>query len=158
MTHNASDIANLTLFMAIGIIAGSALVPRLIPLEHLRRARFPAYFMGIFIIALSFTEAVWPARFVLFLMGMAGGMFIVPINAALQDIGQHSIGSGGAVAMQNFFQNAAMLMSVGGYTLAAAEHVTPITALIGLGLSLLAATFLVVWHLPEVAQRPSNLE
>ncbi|OQW71865.1 MAG: lysophospholipid transporter LplT [Proteobacteria bacterium ST_bin11] len=158
MTHNASDIANLTLFMAIGIIAGSALVPRLIPLEHLRRARFPAYFMGIFIIVLSFTEAVWPARFVLFLMGMAGGMFIVPINAALQDIGQHSIGSGGAVAMQNFFQNAAMLMSVGGYTLAAAEHVTPITALIGLGLLLLAATFLVVWHLPEVAQRPSNLE
>ncbi|WP_020481952.1 lysophospholipid transporter LplT [Methylomonas sp. MK1] len=158
MTHNASDIANLTLFLAIGIIAGSVLVPHLIPLEHLRRARIPAYFMSIFIIALSFTEAVWPARFVLFLMGMAGGMFIVPINAALQDLGQQSIGSGGAVAMQNFFQNVAMLLSVGGYTLAAAEHVTPIAALIGLGLLLLAATFLVVWHLPEVEQAPSNLE
>lgn len=158
MTHNASDIANLTLFLAIGIIAGSVLVPRLIPLEHLRRARIPAYLMSIFIIALSFTEAVWPARFVLFLMGMAGGMFIVPINAALQDLGQQSIGSGGAVAMQNFFQNVAMLLSVGGYTLAAAEQVTPITALIGLGLLLLAATFLVVWHLPEVEQAPSSLE
>ncbi|WP_446811208.1 lysophospholipid transporter LplT [Methylomonas sp. 2BW1-5-20] len=157
MTHNASDIANLTLFLAIGIIAGSVLVPRLIPLEHLRRARIPAYLMGLCIIALSFTEAVWPARFVLFLMGMAGGMFIVPINAALQEIGQHSIGSGGAVAMQNFFQNVAMLLSVGGYTLATAEQVTPIAALIGLGLLLLAATFLVVWHLPEV-ERPSNLE
>lgn len=157
MTHNASDIANLTLFLAIGIIAGSVLVPRLIPLEHLRRARLPAYLMGMCIIALSFTEAVWPARFVLFLMGMAGGMFIVPINAALQEIGQHSIGSGGAVAMQNFFQNVAMLLSVGGYTLATAEQVTPIAALIGLGLLLLAATFLVVWHLPEV-ERPSNLE
>ncbi|NOV29120.1 lysophospholipid transporter LplT [Methylomonas sp. ZR1] len=158
MTHNASDIANLTLFLAIGIIAGSVLVPRLIPLEHLRRARIPAYLMSIFIIALSFTEAVWPARFVLFLMGMAGGMFIVPINAALQEIGQQSIGSGGAVAMQNFFQNVAMLLSVGGYTLAAAEQVTPITALIGLGLLLLAATFLVVWHLPEVEHAPSSLE
>ncbi|WP_415878428.1 lysophospholipid transporter LplT [Methylomonas sp. TEB] len=158
MTHNASDIANLTLFLAIGIIAGSVLVPRLIPLEHLRRARIPAYLMSIFIITLSFTEAVWPARFVLFLMGMAGGMFIVPINAALQDLGQQSIGSGGAVAMQNFFQNVAMLLAVGGYTLAAAEQVTPITALIGLGFLLLAATFLVVWHLPEVEHVPSSLE
>ena len=41
----------------------------------------------------------------------AGGMFIVPVNAALQELGQQSIGSGGAVAMQNFFQNAAMLLS-----------------------------------------------
>lgn len=157
MTHNASDIANLTLFLALGIVAGSVLVPRMIPLEHLRRARIPAYLMSLFIIALSFTETIWPARFVLFLMGMAGGMFIVPINAALQEIGQHSIGSGGAVAMQNFFQNVAMLLAVGAYTLAAAQLVTPIASLIGLGLLLMAATFLVVWHLPEVEQ-PSSLE
>lgn len=157
MSHNASDIANLTLFLAIGIIAGSALVPKLIPLEHLRRARIPAYLMSVMIIGLSFTETLWPARSVLFLMGMAGGMFIVPVNAALQELGQQSIGSGGAVAMQNFFQNLAMLVSVGSYTLAAANQVTPVSALIGLGLLLLAASFLVVWHLPEV-ESPSNLE
>ncbi|MGZ5045434.1 MAG: MFS transporter, partial [Methylobacter sp.] len=36
LSKNASEIAELTLFIAIGIIAGSALVPGLIPLEHLR--------------------------------------------------------------------------------------------------------------------------
>lgn len=149
MTHNASDIANLTLFLALGIITGSALVPRLIPLEHLRRVRIPAYLMGLLIMGLSFTDAVWPARLVLLLMGTAGGMFIVPINAALQELGQQSIGSGGAVAMQNFFQNAAMLLAVGAYTLAASLQVGPIVALLTLGGLLVAATFFVVLHLPE---------
>lgn len=155
MLHNASDIANLTLFLALGIIAGSALAPQLIPLEHLRRARIPAYAMSALIVALSFTDAIWPARGVLFLMGTAGGLFIVPINAALQEIGQQSIGSGGAVAMQNFFQNAAMLLAVGCYTLAAAQQVTPVAALVGLGLILLVATILVVWHLPDSVQSSS---
>lgn len=151
MSHNASDIANLTLFLAIGIIAGSALVPRLIPLEHLRRARIPAYLMALLIMGLSFTDAVWPARLVLFFMGTAGGMFIVPINAALQELGQQSIGSGGAVAMQNFFQNLAMLLSVGSYTFAASLQVGPVAALLVLGGLLLIATFWVVLRLPESA-------
>ncbi len=150
MSHNASDIANLTLFLALGIIAGASLVPHLIPLEHLRRARIPAYLMALMIIGLSFTDAIWPARIVLFLMGTAGGMFIVPINAALQEIGQQSIGSGGAVAMQNFFQNVAMLLSVGAYTLATSQQVSPITALLALGGILLLATFLVVLKLPDI--------
>lgn len=158
MTHNASDIANLTLFLALGIIAGSAVVPRLIPLEHLRRARIPAYLMALLIMGLSLTNAVWPARLVLFLMGTAGGMFIVPINAALQELGQQSIGSGGAVAMQNFFQNAAMLLSVGAYTLAAAQQIGPVAALLALGGLLLLATFLVVLHLPEATPPTSSPE
>ena len=73
----------------------------------------------------------------------------VPINASLQELGQQSIGSGGAVALQNFFQNAAMLLAVGTYTLAASQQVGPIAALLVLGGLLVLATFFVVLHLPE---------
>ena len=149
MTKNASEIAELTLFLAIGIIAGSALVPRLIPLDLLRRARLPAYLMGLFIIALGFTDAVWPARCVLFVIGMCGGMFIVPINAALQELGHQSIGSGGAVALQGFFQNITMLVAVGSYTYAASQQVDPVSAMLILGLLVILATFLVSLHLPD---------
>ncbi len=149
MTENASDIAELTLFLAIGIIVGSALVPHLIPLDFLSRARFPAYFMAVFIIALGFTGSIWPARIALFAIGTAGGMFIVPINAALQELGQESIGSGGAVALQGFFQNVAMLVSVGSYTFAASQNLDPIMALISLGLIVFCITFLVSLRLPE---------
>jgi LPLT family lysophospholipid transporter-like MFS transporter len=116
MSQNASEVAEITLFLAVGIIVGSALVPRLIPLDFLSRARIPAYFMGMFIVLMSFSGSIWMARVALFLIGTAGGMFIVPINAALQELGKDSIGSGGAVAMQGFFQNVAMLIAVGGYT------------------------------------------
>ncbi len=149
ITENASDIAELTLFLAIGIIVGSALVPHLIPLKFLGRARIPAYFMAVFIIVLGFTETVWSARAALFAIGMAGGMFIVPINAALQALGQESIGSGGAVALQGFFQNVAMLIAVGSYTFAASQQLNPIAALISLGSLVFLATFLVSLRLPE---------
>ncbi len=149
MTQNASDIAELTLFLAIGIIVGSALVPHLIPLDFLSRARIPAYCMALFILALGFTETIWSARIALFAIGMAGGMFIVPINAALQELGQQSIGSGSAVALQGFFQNVAMLVAVGSYTFAASQQVSPVSALFGLGILVFIATLLVSLHLPE---------
>lgn len=158
LSKNASEIAELTLFLAIGIIAGSALVPRLIPLEHLRRARIPAYLMAVFIIALSFADSIWPARFTLFFIGMMGGMFIVPINAAFQELGQHSIGSGSAVALQSFFQNIAMLLAVGGYTFAAAHHITPIVAMLILGLSVFCLTFLVSLHLPDAEEIATDIK
>jgi LPLT family lysophospholipid transporter-like MFS transporter len=160
MTHNADDIAELTLFLALGIIAGAALVPRLIPLDQIHRTCFPAFCMGLLIIALSFTDTVWSARSVLFFMGAAGGMMIVPINAALQEIGKQSIGSGGAVATQNFFQNFAMLLSVGLYTLAASQQVVPVTALITLGALVMTATTLLILHFPVTSAdsdtMPSN--
>lgn len=145
---NATDIAQLTLFLAVGIIAGSALVPRIIPLEHLRRARIPAYLMAVCIIILSLLDQLWPARLTLLFIGMMGGMFIVPINAALQELGRLSIGSGSAVALQGFFQNLAMLAAVGGYTYAASQQVDPVTAMLALGSLVFIATFAVALKLP----------
>lgn len=159
LSKNASEIAELTLFLAVGIIAGSALVPRMIPLEHLRRARIPAYLMAVFIVGLSLTDSVWPARLTLFFIGMMGGMFIVPVNAALQELGQQSIGSGSAVALQGFFQNLAMLAAVGSYTYAAAQHADPVLAMSVLGGLVFTATFLVTLHLPDnQAKKPLDLE
>jgi MFS transporter, LPLT family, lysophospholipid transporter len=149
LSKNASEIAELTLFLAIGIIAGSAVVPGLIPLEHLRRARIAAYMMAIFIVGLSTTVSLWPARLMLLFVGMMGGIFIVPVNAVLQEQGQQSIGSGSAVALQNFFQNLAMLLAVGSYTYAASLKVDPVMSLLTLGGLVFGATFLVSLCLPR---------
>jgi len=40
---------------------------------------------------------------ILLLIGVMGGVFIVPINAELQSLGVDSIGTGHAVAIQGFF-------------------------------------------------------
>jgi LPLT family lysophospholipid transporter-like MFS transporter len=150
--HSATEIAQLTLFLAVGIIIGSAIVPRLIPLEHLQRARFAAYGMALLIITLSFTDTIWAARGVLLLIGMMGGMFIVPINAALQELGKQTIGSGRAIALQGFFQNIAMLFAVGSYSFAAAQQISPIFAMLCLGGLLLISSFIVTFYLPRQQQ------
>ncbi len=148
LSKNASQIADLTLYLTVGIIAGSIIVPRLIPMEHLRRVRIPAYFMAALISGLSLTTNILSAQIVLFFVGMMGGLFIVPINAVLQEQGQQSIGSGSAVALQNFFQNLAMLLAVGGYTLASAQHVDPTAAMFALGIILFGIAFLLSLRLP----------
>ncbi|MEJ2688066.1 MAG: lysophospholipid transporter LplT [Gammaproteobacteria bacterium] len=150
MLDTAFDVSKLTLYLAIGIVVGAASASKLIPIEQLRRARGAAYIMGGFILILSTVEHLWPARGALFAIGMAGGIFVVPVNAALQEIGHKTVGSGGAVAIQQFFENAAMLVSVGIYTVAAAEHISPVANLAGLGLLVMAMTFAVAWHLPKV--------
>jgi len=150
LSKNASDIAQLTLFLAIGIIVGSALVPRLISLDNIRRARFPAAVMGLFIMLLSTSSTLWEARGLLFCIGCAGGLFIVPINAALQEIGHQSIGSGVAVALQNFFQNIAMLIGVGCYTYASAINISPNHSLLFLGGFIVICTVLISLKLPAI--------
>lgn len=148
-SKNATEIAELTLFLAVGIIVGAAIVPRIIPLDHLRRARIPAYLMGVFIVLLSITDAIWPARLMLMFIGVMGGMFIIPVNSALQEHGQDSIGSGSAVALQGFFQNLTELTVVGLYTFAASQGVSPVTSMMILGWFVIVATFFVSIHLPD---------
>ena len=111
--RGTADIAALTLFSAIGVALGAFIAPRLIPLDKLRRARIAAYGMGVCIILLAITDTLWPARLALLAAGIAGGIFVVPVNATLQEIGHRTLGAGGAVAVQQFFENLGMLAATG---------------------------------------------
>lgn len=150
-TTTTSEIANLTVFIAIGIAIGAVLVPWLIPIERLRRARLAAYAMGVFIILLAVSSDPLLTKFMLFTIGLCGGIFVVPINAALQEIGHRSIGAGGAVAIQNFFENVAMLFGTGLYSVVLAGGIDPVAAVIVLGLLVIITTTIIAWHLPRVA-------
>ena len=150
--QDTTDIAALTLFLAIGIVFGAALAPRLIPLRQLRRARWAAYLLAIFVLLLAGADNLWLARGILLCIGMAGGTFVVPINAALQDVGHRSVGGGGAVAIQRFAENVSMLLAVGLYTFAASRGVEPVLSLLGTGVLVVLATFWVSLKLPETPQ------
>ncbi len=150
-SRSAGDISLLALYLALGVVAGSVLVPRLIPLHQLQRARIAAWVMGASILAFALVDNHWQAALVLFLIGFSGGVFIVPINAALQHIGHAQVGSGRAVAVQNFFQNVAMLLTVGLYTLSTAGGVGPVAAVLGLGAGTLLATLWVSQHLAHAS-------
>jgi LPLT family lysophospholipid transporter-like MFS transporter len=148
-TRTATDIAELTLYLAVGIVIGSGLVPRLIPLEQVRRTRFAAYALGVLFLLLVGVDQTWEARAVLLGIGVAGGMLVVPLNAAIQQIGHRTVGSGGAVAVQNFFQNGAILAAMGIYTGAAAQGVGSVATILVLGALAGLLTLLVSLRLPR---------
>ncbi|GAB6044201.1 lysophospholipid transporter LplT [Endothiovibrio diazotrophicus] len=156
LTANTADVANLTVYIAAGIALGSLVVPRLIPIERLRRARMAGYLMGALILLLGATNDTAVANGLLFAIGLAGGLFVVPINAALQEIGHRSVGAGNAVAAQNFFENLAMLTATGLYTLALAEGLDPVLGLTLLGTLVVVATALVSWRLPPEEQATAS--
>jgi len=153
---DTTKIAELTLYSALGIAVGAVIVPRLIPLAYLRRARMAAYCMGVMIILLSQCSDVLSTKLTLLVIGLSSGMFVVPINAALQDIGHRSVGSGAAVALQNFFENLAMMLATAGYSFAAAAGADPIWTIMILGFVVVIATVLISWHLPKDPQPQST--
>ena len=149
MLTSTASIAELTIYCAIGVAIGSVAAPRFIPLGHLRRARLAAYAMGVSIVLLAFADGIWAARVALLAAGFSGGMFVVPMNAALQEIGHRTLGAGGAVAVQHFFENVGMLTAMGIYAFAAGQGAGPTAAMLSLGVIVLIATGIVSRHLPE---------
>jgi MFS transporter, LPLT family, lysophospholipid transporter len=145
----SEKIAELSVALVIGIAIGAACAPMLIPLEKLRQARIASYLMGLFVMVLAYTDHIWMTRGALLLVGLCGGIFLVPINAALQEIGHKTIGSGGAVSIQGFFENVTMLISVGLFALAMKAQISPIHALLSLGVIIIVATMIVALQLPE---------
>ncbi|MDD1649439.1 MAG: lysophospholipid transporter LplT [Methylococcaceae bacterium] len=152
-SKTASDIADLTFFMAIGIVIGAALVPRLIPLDRVRRTRFSAYLLGTMFLVLATVHDTATARLVLLVIGVCGGIFVVPLNAAIQAIGHGTIGSGSAVAVQNFFQNSAILLSMGLYSVAAAQGMGSVLTILVLGGLVWIMTIMVTLRLPKLPAR-----
>ncbi|BBS90384.1 hypothetical protein WP7S18C02_09990 [Klebsiella sp. WP7-S18-CRE-02] len=80
----------------------------------------------------------------LFIIGICGGFFIVPLNALLQDRGKHTVGSGNAIAVQNLGENSAMLIMLGLYSLAVAVDVPVVGVGVGFGV-LFALAIIALW-------------
>lgn len=151
-TQSASDIADLTFFMAIGIVVGAGLVPHLIPLDQVRRTRFSAYIMGALFMLLGTEDSSGVAKTILLVVGICGGIFVVPMNAAIQEMGHATIGSGSAVAVQNFFQNSAILLSMATYSLAVANGISTVPIIELLGALVMVMTIIVSLRLPKTSQ------
>jgi LPLT family lysophospholipid transporter-like MFS transporter len=74
------------------------------------------------------------------LIGVCDGFFVVPLNALLQRRGHISVGAGNALAIQNFAENAAMLLFVAMYSSMNAFGVSVNHTVAGFGAVMLIVT------------------
>ena len=74
----------------------------------------------------------------------AGGFFVVPLNALLQERGKHSVGAGNAIAVQNG-ENAAMLLMLALYSLVVKLGVPVVGVGVGFGVVFALAISVLWW-------------
>lgn len=130
--------ANLMGVVSIGIVAGAALAGKWVSLAKVNRALIGGLLLGPVILMLSFISSLSAAMICMAAIGICGGLFVVPLNALLQEQGHKTIGAGNALAVQNFFENIAMLVFVGAYSLASAT-MNMVATVAGFGLVMLLA-------------------
>jgi LPLT family lysophospholipid transporter-like MFS transporter len=129
--------ANLMGAVSIGIVLGAGAAGIWVTLDKVNRALPGGMLLGPVILGLAFIHDLTLAALLMVAIGLCGGFFVVPLNALLQERGHETIGAGNALAVQNFVENIAMLLFVGGYTLTVAAGVPVSTVIVGFGLVLL---------------------
>lgn len=139
-----SSAAYLQLCSAIGAVAGAWLAARWVPLSQVRRWVPLGVLIGAGIPVLNgIDHAAW-AVLLMISLGTLSGLFIVPMNAWLQDRGQTLLSAGRSIAVQNFHENASILLMLGAYATAqaagwaTASIVTTLGVFIALSMALIS--------------------
>ncbi len=127
--------ANLMGVVSVGIVIGAGLAGALVKLEHVNRALVGGLLLGPLVMLLAWQSGLIPAALLLAGIGVAGGFFVVPLNALLQERGHESVGAGHALAVQNLWENIAMLGFVAAYALA--ESLPVVNVVMGFGAAVL---------------------
>ncbi|REE88698.1 LPLT family lysophospholipid transporter-like MFS transporter [Paenibacillus taihuensis] len=122
---------------AIGVVFSAFLTPRFVPAGKLHRAFYFGLFMVASVIVASMTYVLWLTIILLFLIGVFGGIFVIPLNTMLQEEGKELIGSGKTIAVQNFSENILTVSGLFIYLTLSQMNVSVNGSVIGIGLVLL---------------------
>jgi len=145
--YNLSDASLLQGVCAFGIAAGAVLASVLVRLDRAVKVIPIGIAMGLIVMLMNFAQSIWLAVPLIVLIGGLAGFFVVPMNALLQHRGHHLVGAGRSIAVQNFNENASILVMIALYSLllAAGLSIYWVIALFGL---FVAGTMLVVqiWY------------
>jgi MFS transporter, LPLT family, lysophospholipid transporter len=105
----------LTAVVAVGLAIGSIIAAIWVPLNHAVKVLPIGIFMGLNIVVMAWISNIWLAILMLILIGTFAGSFVIPMNALLQHRGHKLMGSGHSIALQNFNENASILLLLGAY-------------------------------------------
>ncbi len=140
-----STAANLSGAVAIGIALGAFGAAKLVSLQTVNRALPAGILIGALIMAFAYIDNLYVAIVMLVIIGACGGFYVVPLNAMLQDRGHATVGSGHAIAVQNFCENICMLLMIGIFTLMDKNGVSVITSTMIIGLIVLTLISLLAY-------------
>ncbi len=122
----------------IGFAVGAGLAPYFVSIRTYDRTVWFGLGLGGCIFAFLAVNSLAVTVVFLLMIGCLGGIFIVPMNACLQQAGHRTVGAGKTIAVQNFMENSFMFAGVGAYTLASKGGVPVSASLAATGAVMLA--------------------
>ena len=131
--------------VAVGVVAGAAIAGRWVPLALARHMLWAGVALGLLMVAVASTSRLALALPLLALVGLVGGLLVVPLNALLQHRGCVLLSAGRSIAVQGFNENASVLAMLAGYALLIALDVPIVPLLCGFGLAIAAAMGGLIW-------------
>ncbi len=157
--YNVTQASTLQGVVAIGMAVGAVLASMRMRLEDGPRVITLGIGMGLLIILLIFITNVWVAVPFLILLGALGGFLVVPMNALLQHRGHNLMGAGRSIAVQNFNEQACILVLGGAYSLSAGLGLPTFAAITAFGLVIVGFMALIRrWHARNCTQHHAEVE
>ena len=145
--------------VAIGMAVGAVVASMRMRLEDGPRVITLGIGMGALIILLIFITNVWVAAPFLILLGALGGFLVVPMNALLQHRGHNLMGAGRSIAVQNFNEQACILVLGAAYSLSAGLGVHTFGAITGFGIAVAFVMWMIRrWHVRNCVVHRAEVE
>ena len=117
LNYSASKAILLTVYVALGIAAGALLAAKYVSMSKAVKVLPVGIGMGLMVLIMIPVSNPTLAIALLFIIGMMGGFFVVPMNALLQHRGHLLMGAGSSIAVQNFNENLSIFAMLGLYSL-----------------------------------------
>jgi MFS family permease len=145
--------------VAIGTAVGAVAASLRMRLEHATLVMPLGIGMGILVLLLNFIDNVWVAAPFLILLGGLGGFLVVPMNALLQHRGHNLMGAGRSIAVQNFNEQACILLLGGLYSLSTGMGISAFGAISAFGILVAGFMWLIKrWHSYNCREHGAEVE
>lgn len=149
-----SQSAYLQGLSAVGVVVGAALAGRWIRLDQALRVLPLGIAMGAFVPLMLTVDRLPMAVGLLTAIGALGGLFVVPLNALLQHRGCTLLSAGRSIAVQNFNENASVLLLLAVYAACTAQGVSLAALIWGYGAAVAGLMALIAWRQRVLAAAP----
>jgi MFS family permease len=156
--YDTAHASSLTGVVAVGTAIGAVAASMRMRLDMATHVIPLGIGMGLLLIAMNAVSSIWVAVPFLILLGGLGGFMVVPMNALLQHRGHNLMGAGRSIAVQNFNENASILLLGAFYSACTGFGLSAYWAVTSLGLVVAGVMWLVKrWHQRNLQQYPEEI-
>ena len=159
LDYNTTQATALTGVVTIGMAVGAIVASMRMRLDMATRVIPMGIGMGLLVISMNLIGNVWIAVPFLILLGGLGGFLVVPMNALLQHRGHNLMGAGRSIAVQNFNEQACILLLGGFYSACTGLGLSAFAAIGAFGGVVAGCMWLIQrWHHHNLRKYPEEVE